>query len=337
MKEVQKIIADIKKGDIKPIYFLAGEESFFIDQISQYIENHLLPETAKGFDQMVVYGLDVNLPDLILQARRFPMMGDRQVIIIKEAQHLFKKKADTEALESYLNQPSPQTVLVFNYKYKKLDKRKKIYKQILKTGIYFETKKIYEKEVVNWIIETAKSMNHPIDMKSAQMLTDFLGTDLSKIYNELQKLEIILSDAQPITPEIIEKNIGISKDYNNFELKSAIAAGNYPKAQKIVQYFAANPKEHPIVVTMAVLYNFFRDLFVYHSLNDKSSYAAAKALGINPYFVKEYQTAAGKYPMKKVSRNISYLKDADLKSKGVNSGSMTTKDILNELLFKLMH
>jgi len=337
MKEVQNIINDIKKGNIKPIYFLAGEEPFFIDQINDYIEAHLLPEEAKGFDQMTLYGLDVNLPDLILQARRFPMMGERQVIIIKEAQHLFKKQADTDALESYLNQPADTTVLVFNYKYKKLDKRKKIYKQILKKGVYFESKKLYERDTLNWIIETLKTMQHPIDVKSAQMLIDFLGTDLSRIYNEIQKLEVILEKDAAITPEIIETHIGISKDYNNFELKSAVATGNYLKAQKIARYFAANPKEHPIIVTIALLYGFFRDLFIYHTLNDKSKFSAAKALGINPYFVNEYQVAAQKYPMKKVSRNIGYLKDADLKSKGVDSGSMTHKDILNELLFKLMH
>ena len=337
MKEVQNIINDIKKGDIKPIYFLAGEEPFFIDQINDYIEAHLLPEEAKGFDQMTLYGLDVNLPDLILQARRFPMIGERQLIIVKEAQHLFKKQADTDALESYLNQPADTTVLVFNYKYKKLDKRKKIYKQILKKGIYFESKKLYERDTLNWIIETLKTLQHPIDVKSAQMLIDFLGTDLSRIYNEIQKLDVILDKDAAITPEIIETHIGISKDYNNFELKSAVATGNYLKAQKIARYFAANPKEHPIIVTIALLYGFFRDLFIYHTLNDKSKFSAAKALGINPYFVNEYQVAAQKYPMKKVSRNIGYLKDADLKSKGVESGSMTHKDILNELLFKLMH
>ncbi len=337
MKDAHLILDDLKKGYIKPIYFLAGEEAFFIDQISQYIENHLLPEAAKGFDQMVVYGLDVNLPDLILQARRFPMMGDKQVIIIKEAQHLFKKKSDHQALESYLNQPADSTVLVFNYKYKKLDKRKKIYKQILKQGVYFESKKLYESDTLKWIVATVKTMGHSIDMKSAQMLIDFLGTDLAKIYNELNKLNIIVPEKTAITPEIIEKNIGISKDYNNFELKSAIATGDYLKAQKIINYFSANPKEHPMVVTVAILYNFFRDLFVYHSLNDKSQYAAAKALGVNPYFVKEYQLAATKYPMKKVTKNIAALKEADLKSKGVLSGSMSPKDILNELLFKLMH
>jgi DNA polymerase-3 subunit delta len=337
MKEAQQIITEIKKGVVKPIYFLAGEEPFFIDQISHYIEQHLLPDAAKGFDQMTVYGLDVNLPDLLLQARRFPMIGDKQVIIIKEAQHLFKKKADNEALEAYLKQPAETTVLVFNYKYKKLDKRKKIYKQIIEKGVYFESKKLYESDTLKWIKTTVKAMGRDIDMKSAQMLIDFLGLDLSKINNELKKLEIILPVKAPITPEVIETNIGISKDYNNFELKSAIAHGNYPKAQNIINYFSANPKEHPMVVTVAVLYNFFRDLFIYHSLEDKSQYAAAKALGVNPYFIKEYQTAAKHFPMKKVSRNIGFLKEADLKSKGIASGSMTQKDVLNELLFKLMH
>jgi len=337
MKEVQNIIQDIQKGNIKPVYFLAGEEAFFIDQISQYIEQNLLDEAARGFDQMIVYGLDVNLPDLILQARRYPMIGDKQVIIVKEAQHLFKKKADNEALESYLNQPADSTVLVFNYKYKKLDKRKKIYKQIQKKGVYFESKKLYEPETLKWITATVKQMGHSIDMKSTQMLVDFLGTDLSKLYNELHKLHIIIPEKTAITPDIIETNIGISKDYNNFELKSAIATGNYLKAQKIINYFTANPKEHPIVVTIAILYNFFRDLFIYHTLNDKSQYAAAKAMSINPYFIKEYQTASTKYPMKKVTKNLDALQDADLKSKGVDSGSMTQKDILNELIFKLMH
>ncbi len=337
MKDVQNIINDIKKGNIKPIYFLAGEETFFIDQINDYIEKNLLPEEAKGFDQTVHYGLEVNLPDLLVQARQFPMIGERQLIIIKEAQHLFKKKADAEALENYLQQPSNSTVLVFNYKYKKLDKRKKIYKQIVKQGVYFESKKLYENAIINWIIDVLKSKQYNIDKKSAQMLYEFLGNDLSKIYNELQKLEIILEKGTAITPEIIEKHIGISKDYNNFELKSAIARGDYLKAQKIARYFAANPKEHSVNASVGLLYIFFRDLYIYHTLNDKSKQAVANALKINPFFVGEYQLAAQRYPMKKITRNIGYLKDAELKSKGISSGSMTEKDILNELLFKLMH
>ena len=337
MKEVNVIINDIKKGEIKPVYFLSGEESFFIDKISDYIESNLLDETAKSFDQMVVYGLDVNVPDLVLQAKRFPMMGDRQVIIVKEAQHLFKKASDSEALLNYLDQPASTSVLVFNYKHKTLDKRKKLYKALKKKAVFFETKRMYERDTLNWILDTVKAMGYQIDVKSAQMLMDFLGTDLSKIYNELTKLQIVLSEKAQITPEVIEANIGISKDYNNFELKSAIATGNYVKAQNIVNYFGVNAKEHPIVVTTGVLYGFFRDLFIYHSLDDKSPNTAARALKVNPYFIGEYQKAARIYPMKKVTRNIGYLKDADLKSKGVAAGRMTPKEILNELLFKLMH
>ena len=337
MKEVNQIIKDIKSGLVKPIYFLAGEETYFIDKISDYIASNLLPDNAKGFDQMLMYGLDVDVQNLLLQARRFPMIGDKQLIIVKEAQHLFKKKNEVLAMENYLENPVPTTVLVFDYKYKKIDKRKKLYKLIQKKGLYFEHKKLYESGVAKWISETVKSMGFSIDIKSAQMLIDFLGTNLSKIDNELKKLALLLPKNAQISPEVIETNIGISKDYNNFELKSAIAKGDYVKAQRIINYFTANPKEHSIIFTTAILYNFFRDLFVYHSLNDKSQYSVAKALGVNPYFVGEFDQAAKKYPMKKVTKNIGFLKDADLKTKGVASGSMTHKDVLNELLFKLMH
>jgi DNA polymerase-3 subunit delta len=337
MKEAYQIIESIKKGEIKPVYFLTGEESFFIDLISDFIEENVIPEEAKGFDQMILYGRDVDLNDLFVQARRFPMIGDRQVIIVKEAQHLFRKQQEYDLLEDYLNNPSPKTLLVFNYKHKKPDARKKAIKLLKKVGVYFETKRMYEREVTGWIGQTVKEMGYHIDAKSTQMLMDFLGTDLSKIYNELQKLQIILPQGTSITPEVIEKNIGISKDYNTFELKSAVAKGNYLKAQRIVNYFNANPKEHPLPVSLAVMYNFFRDLFIYHTLVDKSRHAVAKALKINPYFVSEYEDAASRYPMKKLTRIMSYLEEADLKSKGLNSGSMQHKDIMNELVFKIMH
>ncbi len=337
MKEAYKILSDLKKGEIKPVYFLAGEETFFIDLISDYIEENILPEQAKAFDQMVVYGKEVNLQELFVQAKRFPMIGEKLVIIIKEAQHLFKKQQEYKYLEDYLQNPSLQTLLVFNYKHKKPDARKKAIKMVKKTGVYFETKRMYEREVMKWIEETVKNMGFHIDAKSAQMLMDFLGTDLAKIYNELQKLNIILNPGTSITPDLIEENIGISKDYNTFELKSAIAKGNYPKAQQIINYFNANPKEHPLPVSLAILYNFFRDLFVYHTLVDKSKHSVAKALKVNPYFVNEYETSALKYPMKKITKIMSYLEDADLKSKGVDSGSMQHRDIMNELVFKIMH
>ncbi len=337
MKEVNQIIEQLKKKKYKPVYFLSGDEAFFIDKISNYIEKNILPEEAKSFDQMLLYGMDVNVQELVLQARRFPMIGDKQVIIIKEAQHLFRKKAETDAFESYLNNPAENTILVFNYKYKKIDKRKKIFKLIQEKGVYFEAKRLYENETLNWIVSTAKEMSYEIDLKSAQMLLDFLGTDLSKIYNELDKLSLLLPKNSRITPETIEINIGISKEFNNFELKSAIALGNYHKAQNIINYFSSNPKEHAIASILPLLYNFFRDLFIYHSLNDQSKFSVARALKINPYFYQEYQRAAIIYPMKKVTKNIGYLRKADMQSKGVDAGNMTHKDILNELIFKLMH
>jgi len=337
MKEAYKIIDELKKGDIKPVYFLAGDEPFFIDLINDYIEEKVLEDQAKGFDQLIMYGKDVDLQDLFVQAKRFPMIADRMVIIVKEAQHLFRKQQDYDLLEEYLKNPSPQTMLVFNYKHKKPDARKKAIKLLKKNGIYFETKRLYERDVMKWIGETVQSMGYHIDAKSSQMLMDFLGTDLSKIFNELQKLQIILSPGTSITPDVIEQNIGISKDFNTFELKSAIAKGDYLKAQRIINYFNANPKEHPLPVSLAILYNFFRDLFVYHTLVDKSKHSVARALKINPYFVNEYEVSATKYPMKKITRIMTYLEEADLKSKGVNSGSMQHKDIMNELVFKIMH
>ena len=337
MDQAQKIISDLKKGNTKPVYFFSGEVSFFIDRITDFIENEFLPEDAKSFDQMVFYGLDAKMEDIIMQAGRFPMMGEKLVILVKEAQHLFKKQSDYAVLEEYLKNPSGQTLLVFSYKHKKPDGRKKVFKLIKEKGVWFEAKRMYESDVLQWIQQTCKEMGYPIDVKSSQMLLEYLGTDLSKIFNELKKLEILLPEGSAITPEIIEQNIGISKDYNSFELKSAIAQGNYTKAQKIINYFISNPKEYPLPAILPVLYKFFRDLFVYHTLVDKTKFSAAKALGVNPYFITEYETGARLYPMKKLTRIMGYLELADLRSKGVKNGSMSYKDIINELIYKIMH
>ena len=337
MKEVNNIINEIKKGNIKPVYFLTGDTDFFIDQISNYIEENLLPEDAKGFDQMVLYGMDVNMRDLVMQAKRFPMIGERIVMIIKEAQHLFKKKDDFDVFEEYMKLPSDKTVIVFNYKHKKPDGRKKVFKLIKEKGVFYQGKKLYERDVVKWIQDTVLGMGYHIDIKSTQMLVEFLGTDLSKIYNEINKLKILIPEKSSITPDVIEKNIGISKEYNNFELKDAIAKNDYLKAQRIINYYNANPKEHAIPAILPNLYTFFKNLFLYHSLVDKSEYSVSKALGIHKFFVRDYEAAARKYPMKKITRIMSYLQEADLKSKGVNSGTMTQKDIMNELIFKVMH
>ncbi|MGB7786405.1 MAG: DNA polymerase III subunit delta [Salinimicrobium sp.] len=333
MDEVKSIVANIKKGEVKPIYFLMGDESYFIDKIADYIEDNVLQEEEKGFNQMVLYGRDVSIDDIVGNAKRFPMMAERQVVIVKEAQDLSRT---IEQLTSYAENPQPSTVLVLCYKYKKLDKRKKLHKAVAKTGVIFESKKLYENQVAEWIRKELQNRQYQIAPKAAQMLVEFLGTDLSKIDNELQKLQLICPQGTNITPEIIEENIGISKDFNNFELRKAIGARDNVKAHRIINYFSQNPKDNPMVLTVSLLFSFFSQLLQYHGLNDKSKSNVAKVLRVNPYFVSDYSTAAQNYPMRKVSQIVSFLRDADVKSKGVGAANVPQGDLLKELLVKVM-
>ncbi|OZV69997.1 DNA polymerase III subunit delta [Winogradskyella aurantia] len=334
MDEVKQLALSIKNGDIKPIYFLMGEEPYYIDKISDYIEETVLDEAEKGFNQMVIYGRDVSVDDIISNAKRYPMMAERQVVIVKEAQDLSRT---IEKLANYAANPQPTTVLVINYKYKKIDKRKALYKAIQKSGVVFEGKKLYENQVADWIRRTLSAANYNISPKAAQMLVEFLGTDLSKIANELNKLKIVLPEGTQITPEHIEENIGISKDFNNFELRKAIGDRNVVKAQQIAKYFAENPKDNPMVVTIALLFNFFSQLLHLHGMKDKSPRNVASALRINPYFVNEYLSAARNYPMKKVSTIISMLRECDVKGKGVGANAIPQGDLLKELLVKILN
>lgn len=333
MDEALQIVNDIRKGIIKPIYFLFGEEAYFIDKISDYIGNKILTEEEKGFNQMVLYGKDVSIEDIVGNAKRYPMMAERQVVIIKEAQHLSRS---IERLTSYVENPQETTVLVICYKYKKLDKRKALYKAIKKGGVVFESKKLYENQVTEWLRKTLLSSGYSISHKAAILLVEFLGTDLSRINNELSKLKLVLPEKSEITPQDIEEHIGISKDYNNFELKKAIGERNVVKATKIITYFAQNPKDNPFVLTVTLLNSFFTQLLQYHGLTDHSPKSVASALRINPYFVGEFQTAARNYPMKKVSQIISYLRELDLKGKGVGATNVNQADLLKELLVKIL-
>ncbi|WP_033960469.1 DNA polymerase III subunit delta [Psychroserpens jangbogonensis] len=333
MEDVKQIVADIKKGQIKPIYFLMGEEPYYIDAISDYIEKNVLAEEEKGFNQMVLYGRDVTIDEIASNAKRYPMMAERQVVIVKEAQDLSRT---IEKLASYAENPQPTTVLVLNYKYKKIDKRKALYKTLKKSGVVFESKKLYENQVSDWIRRVLSGQKYTISPKASQMLVEFLGTDLSKINNELEKLKIVLPEGTQITPEHIEENIGISKDYNNFELRKAVGERNSLKVFKIVNYFANNPKDNPMVVTVSLLFNFFSQLLHFHGLHDKNPRNVASALKINPYFVNEYVTAARNFPMRKVSAVVSILREFDVKSKGVNSNAVPQGDLLKELLVKIL-
>lgn len=334
MDDVKQLVTDIKNGHLKPIYFLMGEESYYIDKISDYIESNVLAEDEKGFNQMTLYGRDITIDDIVSNAKRYPMMAERQVVIIKEAQDLSR---NIEKLVSYANNPQPTTVLVVNYKYKKLDKRKALYKAINKVGVIYESKKLYENQVADWIRRVLAPKNYTISPKASQMLVEFLGTDLSKISNEIEKLQIILPKGSQITPELIEENIGISKEYNNFELRKAIGERNVIKAHKIVNYFAENPKDHPMVVTVTLLFSYFSQLLHFHGLSDKSPRHVASALRVNPYFVNDYVVAARNFPMRKVSAVIALLREFDVKSKGVGANAVPQGDLLKELLFRIFN
>lgn len=334
MDEVKQLVTDINKGNINPIYFLMGEEPYYIDKISDYIEDNVLAEEEKGFNQMVLYGRDVTIEDIVGNAKRYPMMAERQVVIVKEAQDLSRT---IEKLSAYAENPQPTTVLVVNYKYKKIDKRKALHKALIKTGVVFESKKLYENQVADWIRKVLVSRDYKIVPKAGQMLVEFLGTDLSKIDNELKKLQIILPKGTQITPDHIEENIGISKDFNNFELRKAVGEKNIVKVHQIINYFADNPKDNPMVVTVSSLFNFFSQLLHFHGLSDKSPRSVASALRINPYFVNEYVTAAKNYPMKKVSTVIATLRDFDVKSKGVGANALPQKDLLKELAVRILN
>jgi len=334
MTDVTQIVANIKAGAIKPIYFLMGEEPYYIDKISEYIEKTVLKEEEKGFNQMVLYGRDVSIEEIISNAKRYPMMADRQVIIVKEAQELSRS---IENLVSYVENPQTTTVLVMCYKYKTLDKRKKLGKLLLKRGGIFESKKLYDNQVGEWIRKVLSGKKYEIKPKAAQMLVEFLGNDLSKIKNELDKLIILIPKNSEITPKLIEENIGISKDFNNFELQKAIGEKQLLKANQIINYFAYNQKSHPLIMTISILNSFFTKLLSYHGLKDKSKMSVARSLRVNPFFVQDYQTAARNYPMRKTSQVIGLLRTADMNSKGVGANALPQLDILKELLFKIMH
>ena len=334
MEEVKKIVTDIKNKKFRPIYFLMGEEAYYIDNISKYIETNVLSEEEKGFNQMVLYGRDVSVEDIVGQAKRYPMMAEYQVVVVKEAQDLSRT---IEKLVSYAKNPQETTILVINYKYKTIDKRKKLYKTLKKTGVIFESKKLYENQVADWIRRVLSGKNYTISPKASQMLAEFLGTDLSKISNELDKLKIILPEGTQITPEHIEENIGISKDYNNFELQNAVGARDVLKANKIIKYFGENPKDNPMIVTVSLLYSFFSKLLHLHGLNDKSPRSVASALKINPYFSNQYIDAARNYPMRKVSAIIAILREFDVKGKGVGANAIPQGDLLKEMMVRIMN
>ena len=340
----EQITKDLKAANYQPVYFLHGEEPYFIDCISDFIEENVLDESEKTFDQMVVYGRDVNKEAVVGLAKGFPMIAKKRVIIVKEAQSISNlttasksKKANTQddLLEKYLENPTPSTILVFCYKYKTLDKRTALYKQFEKSGVVFESKKLPDYKVAAWISDYVKNYDYNIGQASATLLSEYLGNDLSKISNEVQKLFIGLPKGSAINNDVIEQHIGISKDYNVFELQNAIGRRDLLKINRIINYYEANPKENPVQMVIPILFKYFAKILIYHRLKDKSQ--AASALGVNPYFLNDYVNAAKNYPQGKIIDNIHVLRDYDMRSKGYGAtGNLSNGDLYKELIFRLV-
>ena len=332
MHTVQSILNEIKAGDIRPLYFLMGEEAFFIDQISTFIETSVLDETQRGFDQTTIYGKDTSIDAIVSSAKRFPMLAERQVIVVKEAQNLSRTIED---LLTYVKNPQQTTTLVICYKYKSIDKRKALYKALSKAHVVFESKKIYDSNIPSWISGEFQKMNLKITPKASYLLSEFLGNDLAKISNELSKLQLVMGDNDLITPELIQINIGISKDFNNFELQKAIAQLDQKKAYQIVRYFSENPNQHPMVLTVATLYSFFSKLMILHTVNDRNPKVLSRAIGVNPYFLNDYTAAAKNFPMRRISSVFQTLRTIDVKSKGVGA-NLKPLDLYQELIFRIL-
>ncbi len=328
-----QIMTDLRAKRYKPIYLLEGEEPYYIDLITDYIIKNVLTEAEKSFNLTLLYGKDVDIATVDNIARRFPMMCKYQVVIVKEAQNLKK----IEDIGYYAQKPLDSTILVFSHKHKTVDKRKKFIKDIEKNGVYFESKKLYENQVPDWIYNYLKDCKREIDPIATKMLTDFLGTELGKIANELDKLIISIQENKKITPQIIEENIGISKDYNNFELNIALTNKDILKANRIIDYFGKNQKENNIIVTITSLFYFFVKVLAAHCVASNDPKTVAAEIKVNPYFVKDYITATKKYNKTKTIEIISILREYDLKSKGVDNVSAEASSLLKELIYKILH
>jgi len=341
----EQIIKDLQNKIYKPVYYLMGSEPYYIDKITDYISKNVLPEADKAFNQTILYGKDVDLGTVINAARRFPMMSNYHVVIIKEAQNIKgidgsvgkAKPPKPNPLQVFLENPPKSTILVINYKYDTLDKRTKFPKTIEKSGVLFESKKLYDNQLPQWISAYLTEQKLKIDPKAAILMAEFLGSDLSKITNEIDKLILVLPQNSVITPEIIEKYIGISHEYNQFELTKAIGSKDVLKANRIANYLGKNNREVPPLVVVSNVFEYFVKILKIHTSGQKSKEELASMLGVNPFFMEEYREAAKNYSLAKTIQNINILRQFDVKSKGVDVGKIEATDLLKELIFRIMH
>ena len=332
------IISELEKKIYKPVYILSGDEHYYIDLISDFIAQNVLSESEKAFNLSILYGKDVDVQAIVETSRRFPMMANQQVVIVKEAQQIKK----LEGLDVYMKAPQKSTILVICLKLapgvKLNEKVKRLYAAAGKIGIAIDSKRLYDYQVPGWITTYLSKKGYSIAPKTAELLTDFLGNDLSKVVNELDKLLVTMPTGNTqITTEHIEKNIGISKDFNRFELTAALGLRDLVKVNRIVDHFAKNPAANPFVVTANVIHQYFVKIFKCHFVDDKSERNLSVMLGVNPFFVSEFLRAARIYNPRKCVQIFEILRDYDLRSKGLNNQSVSGGDLLKELVFKIMH
>lgn len=339
MQTFEQIMGDIKNRKFKPVYFLMGEEPYFIDAITDYIEKNLLKEDEKAFNQTVVYGADVDLGQILNAAKRFPMMAEYNLVIVKEAQNVkgldgaSEGNADPFAL--YVENPLKSTVLVINYKGKKIDSRRKLAKLIDKEQVLFESKTLYDNQVGRWITDYLKGRGVSIEPNAAEIMAAHLGNKLSTIVMELDKLKLAVGENGTITTADVERNVGISKDFNVFELQNALGARDVYRSALIAKHMGAMPK-HSIIPDIAALYGFFTKIMILHSMSGSSPAEQAAALKVNPYFMKDYQTAARSYSLRQCAQIISILREYDAYSKGIDAPPVDDADLLNEMIFRIL-
>ena len=337
MKELELIFKNIKNREFLPIYFFHGEEAYFIDIAVKALENEVLTEDEKAFNQTVVYGKDTNYNEILSLAKQYPMMGDKQLIIVKEAQDLKLNDEETKILEKYVENPVESTILVFAHKHKKVDSRKKVFKTLDKAKMLFHSEPVKDYNLAKWIDDEARNLQIKLAPGISQLLADYLGNDLSRIANELNKMKLVLKDGEVLDGKLVETHIGISKEFNVFELQKALGKKDANTAFKIAYYMGKNPKTNPIVMTIGNLYNFFSNVVLYHTVSHQSPPTIASELGINPYFVKDYAEAARLYPLKFATRIISVLREIDLKSKGLGAVNMDEGELLKEMVYKIIN
>lgn len=334
----QKIIDAISVNSLKPLYLVHGTEPYYVDQLVQKIIDIAIPDFEKGFNEYILFGKDITTGDIINYAKKFPMMADRQLVVVKEAHMIadLAQKENQTLLENYAKNPSPSTILVISFG-KAQDERKTWVKSFSEKGIIHNFKKMYDNEVPNFIIEHCKDLSLKISPKAVSLLAEHLGNNLSTIHNEIQKIKLNIKADETVDAGVIENFVGISKEYNFFELQKAIIDRNAKKAFVIVDYFSKNAKDNPLPPNIILLYNFFSKLLIYIASKGKPDSEIAKVLGVNPYFLKDYARAAQNYNLGQLMRSVNALRIADQRSKGVEAGNMTESEIYKDLIFAIMH